>query len=343
MPTPDEVWFRAYAANTDDTLWLQEPPGTIAYVSPRFEEMFGHPVKEVLGDVSRFFRMLHPDDRERVRETLTSMLREPVDVEYRIVRPDGQVRWIADKGFPMIDRAGDVRSIAGIARDITEAKETQRALVESEAQTRLLLAELQHRVRNTLGVIRSIARRTAERARDVEEYATHLDGRLAAFARVQALVTRAADARASLREIIEDELLAHAAQEGATVNLEGPDVLLETRLAERLSLAVHELTANAVKHGVLGGRPGRLDVRWLVEASQTGRVLGLKWRESGLGRSLRKPRKSGFGAELLTRSLAYELNAKSAMHFGKDGFSYTLFVPLPHVDDGERKSEEPRP
>lgn len=331
MPTPDEVWLREFAANSDDTLWLQEPPGTMTWLSRAFESMFGLPAAAMLEDPSHWRRMLHPDDVEVALAAIPhSEDGEVVEIDYRIIRPsDGAVRWIRDKGFPLRGVDGTVGRIAGIARDITEEKEMQRALADSEARARTLLAELQHRVRNTLGVVRSITRRTAERARDVEDFATHLDGRLAAFARVQALVTRNPDASVLLREIVEDELLAHAAQEGGSVHIAGDETRLPVPVAERLSLAVHELATNSVKHGVLGGPAGRLDVDWTCGVSQDGALLSFSWKETGLGRTLRKPRRSGFGTELLTRTLAYELKAKSAIHFGKAGFSYTLFLPLP--------------
>lgn len=344
MPTPEETWFQEFAAHSDSTLWLQQPPGTMAYLSPTFQTMFGMPAG---ADFNRddWAALVHPEDLPAALEALPrSEQGEVVQIDYRIIRPsDGAVRWIRDKGFPLFGPDGKVKAIAGIARDFTEERSAIEGFAQSEARARLLLAELQHRVRNTLGVVRSIARRTAERSRDVKEFATHLDGRLAAFARVQALVTRCPESGVSLREIVEDELLAHGAQEGRSLVLDGPPILLEPRMAERISLAVHELAANAVKHGVLGAKPGEVQVRWSMSGSPGAPMLGFSWKETGLGRALRRPRRTGFGTELLTRTLAYELKAKSAMHFGKNGFSYTLFVPLPQVDEGAGKSESARP
>lgn len=334
MPTHDEVWLREFASHSDDVLWLQEPVGTLVWLSPAFEAMFGVPAEELLRDPSSWQLLLHPDDRQLALGAVDQWQRgEVVEIDYRIIRrSDGAVRWIRNKGFPLHSDDGSIGCITGIARDVTGEKETRQALEESEARARLLLAELQHRVRNTLGVVRAIARRTGEGARDVQDYVTQLDGRLAAFARVQALMTRDPERGVSLREIIDEELLAHSAQIGRSVTVEGPNLRLDQQVAERVSLAVHELAANAVMHGVLGRCDGDLDVRWSVDDGRDGRVLSFGWKETGLGRTLRKPRRTGFGTELLMQALPFGLGAKSAMHFGKQGFSYTLFVPLPSED-----------
>src|SRR3712207_5418388 len=124
----------------------------------------------------------------------------------------------------------------------------------------MLLAELQHRVRNTLAVVRSIARRTGETSTTVEDYAMHLDGRLNAFARTQALVTRDPEAGVDLEYLVADELLAYHAKEADQVRISGPPIRLQPKAAETLGLAVHELATNAVKHGALRARQGRVEV-----------------------------------------------------------------------------------
>src|SRR3712207_9087536 len=114
----------------------------------------------------------------------------------------------------------------------------------------MLLAELQHRVRNTLAVVRSIARRTGETSDTVEDYAMHLDGRLNAFARTQAMVTRNPSAGVDLETLVAEELNSYHAREGGQLRISGPPLRLCTKAAETFSLAVHELATNAVKYEI---------------------------------------------------------------------------------------------
>jgi PAS domain S-box-containing protein len=272
---------------------------------------------------------VHPADRDRV----VAMLRDSLDPagggiyesEYRIRnRQTGGIRWISTRARSrFLD--GEAVAVTGTARDITERK-------LAEEHQRTLLAELQHRVRNTLSVVRSIAQRTAATSDSLEEMDMHLQGRLDAFARVQSAVTRNPDAGVDLKGLIEDELLAHAAREGDTVTVRGPDTQLQAKAAESISLAVHELATNAVKYGALGRLAGRLSIVWETPAADAGgKVLRLVWSESlGDGR-LEEPERRGFGMELLQRRLPYELDARTCIEFRPEGLRFTLEMPLPET------------
>ncbi len=216
------------------------------------------------------------------------------------------------------------RTWAAVARARAE-----NALRESERHAKMLLAELQHRVRNTLGMVRSIARRTAENSHSVESMLGHFQGRLDAFSRAQAALTRSPDAIVDLASLIEDEMLAHAAREGEQVSIGGPDVQLEPKNAERLSLAIHELTTNAVKHGAFVTPVGKVRIQWTVEPDDRGgSVLCLRWSESGVSIDPVEARRKGFGMELLERSLPYDLQAETAVEFRPTGLHFELRMPL---------------
>jgi two-component system CheB/CheR fusion protein len=213
--------------------------------------------------------------------------------------------------------------------DVTSLTEMQQALRESESHAKLLLAELQHRVRNTLSVVRAIARRTAETSETVEEYAMHLDGRLDAFARVQAAVTRNPIGGLDLEALVADTLLAHGAHEGDRVGtIRGPRVRLKAKAAETVALAVHELATNAVKYGALSVHKGRIDVCWSLEkVDGLGHVV-FRWLERGMDGAAEPPKRKGFGTELIERSLAYELGGKTSLEFDPDGLHCTIILPL---------------
>jgi two-component sensor histidine kinase len=193
---------------------------------------------------------------------------------------------------------------------------------------RQLAAEVQHRVRNTLAVIRSIARRTADNSDTVDQYRMHFDGRLAAYARTQGYLTRNPGLGVDLGAMVADELLTHQLGDGQRAAFEGPSVRLPPRVADQVGLAIHELTANAVKFGALGARGGRLAVSWWVEGAPGAAILHLDWRETVASHAITRPTHEGFGTELLQRALPYELAAEVALDFRADGLHCTMAIPL---------------
>jgi len=251
-----------------------------------------------------------------------------------VVRPmeflydnDGVQSWTSLAAVPLYDANDTVVGAVCVIQDIDEAKRAAEALQGSERHAQVLLAELQHRVRNTLSVVRSIARRTAQNTSDSSDFMSHFDGRLNAFSRVQAVVTRSAGGSVELKSLIEDEMLSLAAHEGEHLHINGPKVCLTARAAESMSLAVHELATNAMKYGALTTPHGRIQVAWKCENDDAGRRLEFKWRESGLDERPVASRE-GFGHELLLRSLPYDLGAKTEIAFQDDGLSFSMTVPL---------------
>jgi PAS domain S-box-containing protein len=176
-----EERFRQFGEASTDVLWIRNAD-TLQweYVSPAFEVVYGESRERALaGDNLRnWIERIIPEDRDHVLASINRVRAgERVTFEFRIIRPDGQRRWMRDTDFPLLDETGRVQRIGGIGQDITEHKEAEEALQASEERAKLLLGELQHRVRNTLSVIRSVTRRTAETSQSVEDYAMHLDGR----------------------------------------------------------------------------------------------------------------------------------------------------------------------
>jgi two-component system CheB/CheR fusion protein len=173
-----------------------------------------------------------------------------------------------------------------------------------------------------------MARRTAENAESAEDMLAHFQGRLDAFSRVQAALTRNADACVDLKSLIEDELVAHAARDGEQVQIKGPEVLLDARCAERLNLAIHELTTNAVKHGALVSEQGRIEVAWETEEAEGGKQLKLRWTERGVTIDPSRDKREGFGMELLLRSLPYDLQCDTKVELTPTGLHFELRMPL---------------
>jgi PAS domain S-box-containing protein len=221
----------------------------------------------------------------------------------------------------------DLNRVAVLFTNISGRKAAEEALKDSEGHARVLLAELQHRVRNTLAVVRSIARRTAERTDGSADFMSHFEGRLNAFSRAQAGVTRSASGSVELKSLVEDELLALATRQGEHLRIEGPTVGLTSRAAESMSLAIHELATNAVKYGALTVPDGQIRVTWRLTQDEDSGALAFDWREWGLETAPTRIRE-GFGHELLLRSLPYDLGAKTAITFEEKGLHFTMALPL---------------
>jgi two-component system CheB/CheR fusion protein len=189
----------------------------------------------------------------------------------------------------------------------------------------LVVAELQHRVRNVLGLVRSLVRRTAESSVSAEEYAAHLEGRISALARTQAFALRQPRDGVNLEELVDAELIAHAARDGK-VKTAGPPVRLRAKAAETLGMALHELTTNAVKFGVLAVPQGRLTITWRKELDREDPAVRLEWVEEGV--PIRAPTHRGFGRDLLERTVPYELRGATRLAFEPDGVRCLIDLPL---------------
>lgn len=270
-------------------------------------------------------RVDYPDLSEDVRKVLTKL----GSMERDVASKDGRSYIARVLPYRSVDNfiAGAVITFV----DVTSTVKAESALRESEGRLRTLLAELQHRVRNTLAVVKSITQRTAESSQSVDEMAAHLNGRLEAFARVQSAVTRNPDAGVDLRSLVEDELLAHAAREGNGVAIQGPDIALRPKAAESMSLALHELTTNAVKHGALANNNGgKIAIKWKLNGKSRD-ALAFEWLEKSGDGPIPEPVRHGFGMELLTRFLPYDLGAKTSVEFHSDGLTFAMQLPVSHV------------
>ena len=293
----------------DNDLRVMNFTPAIAHVLHLVETDVGRPISHIKAHIpiEELF-----DDVRQVLRTLASAERE-------LTAPDSGTRYIV--------RILPYRSIDNFIAGVVITFIDVTAITRAEERQRLLLAELQHRVRNTLSVVRSIARRSAETSTSVEEYASHLDGRLNAFARTQALVTRDPEGGVDLEYLIVEELLVYNAREGEQLRISGPTVRLQPKAAETVALAIHELATNAIKYGALSQPSGRIDVSWHVDHAANPTKLIFEWQEKG-GPAVTAPKRKGFGSELLERTIAFELKGKTTLTFNSAGLQCTIAIPI---------------
>lgn len=236
------------------------------------------------------------------------------------------------------DELNLLTAVAQRVWDAVERARAETALRRSEEQLRKMVAELQRRVRNILTVVRSVFTRSMEAGGEWDDMADHFRGRLDALARAQVIVTQTAAGTADLQNLIRDELISVGVCDGPNVSIDGPDVLLDTRIAEMLGLAVHELTTNALKYGALKGSGGRLKIAWSVhhDASAHPR-LDLCWDEQGVPAVPLTGLREGYGRELIEQALPYRLGAETRLEFRGGGVRCSISVPLNAAPDGSTK------
>ena len=323
-----EERMQQFGEASSDVLWIRDA-ATMQwdYVSPAFDRIYGLTRQDGLkaDNFETWLGMIVPEDRDVAREAFDRVARgERAAFEYRIRRPDGGVRWLRNTDFPIRDPSGTVTHIAGVSSDIT-------AMKLAEEHQRMLLHELQHRVRNTLAVIRSIVRRTARTSDGKDEFQMHLEGRIDTFARVQAAVTRDPTRGVDLDFLIAEELRILGAIEGQNLTLDGPAIALSAKAAEAFGLAIHELATNAVKYGALSSPQGRIDVAWNIVTDATP-GLRLEWSERGVAAVPPEPRPRGFGTEILEGTLAYDLKAQARLEFRPTGLKCVIMVPMAQLN-----------
>jgi two-component system CheB/CheR fusion protein len=261
----------------------------------------------------RWRDLIHADDRERVLARLGEAVaqRKACRIELRHWHaPSGAWRWVAWQIAPILDDDGALAEWMGAFIDIHE----QRIARELEGD---LLHELQHRVKNSLAVVRALCDQTARHSTSLGGFVATFNGRLNALSEAQGLLTDNSWGLASIDEVARTVLRAFMDEDVDDIVIDGPPVALKPITTTNLALAFHELATNASKYGALAAPEGRVDVSWVVV---NGRVV-LDWIESG-GRKVRAPTRNGFGSRLLGRAFAHEPEASTKLEFAPEGVRY---------------------
>jgi PAS domain S-box-containing protein len=220
---------------------------------------------------------------------------------------------------PLRNDAGDTVGLTCAAVDVTDRK-------EGEAHLRMLLRELTHRSKNLLAVIQAMARQTARHAGSVDWFLEQFGARLQALAASHDLLVRESWHGASLHELVRSQLAGYLDRAGARIAFTGPDVALRPEAAQNLGLALHELAANAARHGALSVPEGRVVLSWERTGGEDGGGLAIEWREEN-GPPVKARRKKGFGSMVIERNLALALGAEVALDFAPEGLRCRMVIP----------------
>jgi PAS domain S-box-containing protein len=308
----------AIVATSDDAIVSKTIDGWVTSWNAAATRLFGYAPEEMIGQP--IIRIIPPELHAEEDRILAHLRRgERID-HYETVRvaKDGRRIDVSLTVSPLRDKSGKVIGASKIARDISERK-------QAEMLQRLLVQELNHRVKNTLATIQAIANQSMRRAKSPADFVKGFSGRVQALARTHDLLTQTRLQGAEIMDLVRDQVLLGGADD-RRIEISGPTLMLDAQAAMNLALVVHELATNARKYGALSGPDGHLSVTWEIRTNHE-RQLVLEWRERG-SRKIAVPRERGFGTALIEQTLKAQ-GGKASIRFGADGISGTFTLPLP--------------
>ena len=305
-------------------IWDWDLRTDLIYADANFARIYGVDPQAAVRGTPRadYTRNIHPDDGPEV-EARTQRVFAGTDEfsqEYRILQPDGSVRWVFARGRIVHDEAGTPVRFPGASVDITEHK-------QAEERQRLLMQELAHRVKNTLAMVQAIAAQTLSGSGSLADAREGFTARLLALSRAHDLLLQGSWTEASLRALVDGATSLHATPDSARFRVEGPAVTLGPKAALSFALVLHELGTNAAKYGALSGPEGRVAVTWRQDNGGREPRLRFCWEESG-GPAVAPPTRKGFGSRLIERSLAQGLGAEVELAYRPTGVTLSLAAPL---------------
>jgi len=304
-------------------VWVADLKAGTVRGTPQYFRLMG--LEPVAGPVSvEIVRQLrHPQDRERVTRGFEEALAggsDVYEVEYRIIRPSGEERWIFGRGRVSRDAEGNPWRYSGVDIDITERKRQDQHL-------RVVSRELVHRTNNLLAIIQSMIRQTALASTSTRDFEARLASRIRGLGESNAILVREEWRGASLGDLIHAQLAPFIAADERRVDMVGEPVFLTPRSVQNVGLALHELATNATKYGALSVAGGRVRIEWLRVDGPNGEPrLRIIWQESG-GPPVRARKRRGFGSAVMEQVVAQALGGETVMEFNRSGVRWSIDLP----------------
>jgi PAS domain S-box-containing protein len=304
----------AIVESSDDAIISKTLDGRITSWNAGAERIFGYSEKEIIG--KPITRIIPPELHQEEAHILAGVRAGKRIDHFETVRiaKDGRRVEVSITVSPVRDRLGNIVGASKVSRDITLRK-------QAEQTQRLLVNELNHRVKNLLANVQAIVQHTLRKSNDPKEFADSLAGRLQSMARVHALLTSSAWKGADLSELLRDQLDIGTVDE-ARLTARGPSVRLSPQMAMHIALMLHELATNSAKYGALGAPAGRLSVNWSVTHTE----LRFQWQERG-GPQVPAPASSGFGLTLIEHSAKSQGGTAHAF-WEAEGVTWEIALPL---------------
>ena len=256
---------------------------------------------------------------EDVVRDARDVMRSGTPIERAVARRDGGGHYLM-RVLPNHGPDGAITGVLTAFVDVTK-------LVEANEHQRVLVAELNHRVRNILTVVMGLTRLTLSDDKPLDDLSEALIGRMTALAKAYELIAEEDWRQVALADLVREQIAPHLALP-EQVRIEGPPVMLDPAEGQAFSLVLHELATNAVKYGALSWPTGSLRISWEIEAEEREeRRLVLRWIERG-GPPAVAPDRIGFGTTLISNQVELGLHGTYEPLFGADGLSVTITTPL---------------
>ncbi|MFX0541513.1 sensor histidine kinase [Roseovarius sp. S4756] len=314
-----EAKFHAIADSVDQMIWSTLPDGFHDYYNSRWYEFTGMP--EGSTDGEGWNDMFHPEDQDsawaRWRHSLETG--EPYEIEYRLRHRSGEYRWVLGRAQPVRGADGEIVRWYGTCTDIHKIK-------QAEEQRQLMLAEMNHRVKNSLAMVHAIVSQTLRQADDLEDAKASIQSRIGMMSRAHDRLVQSVWTETRIGEVVDAALSPHRTGQGR-FEITGPDIPIGSKQALALTMALHELATNAVKYGALSNAQGRVRVAWSVQPGEDGEVFRFGWSESG-GPPVAAPRRQGFGSRMVEQALAGYFNGAAELDYDPRGLLFNLEAPV---------------
>jgi PAS domain S-box-containing protein len=303
---------------SDDAIISKNMSGIIQTWNKAAERLFGYEAREVIG---KAINILIPPDRQDEEPNILGRIRRGEHIDHYEtvrVRKDGSLVDVSLTVSPLMDRSGKIVGASKIARDVTEKR-------RHEERRQLLINELNHRVKNTLATVQSLAAQTFRGENQTPAFG-QFEGRLVALSRAHDVLTEENWEGADLCELIE-RTISPICVDPERIDISGPVLRVRPKVALSLSMAFHELCTNAAKYGALVDGCGRITIGWKIDKVDSERHLRLRWEESG-GPKVEKSQHKGFGSRLLERALCHELGTPVRLIFAPTGVVCEIEAPI---------------
>jgi PAS domain S-box-containing protein len=316
--------FRLVVEAAPCAMVVTDQNGRIVLVNAEVERLFDYPREELLGQPAQ---MLVPDQG---RSSATPFIPRQsasnghAPAEHLGRRKNGE-DFPIEVGTNTVTASEGRLTLVAIS-DITDRKRTER-------RQRVMMAELDHRVKNNLSVVLALASSTIASSKNMRDFESAFLGRVAALARLHTSLAQAKWEGTLVRDLVMQALETYLDGRADRVSIEGPEVMIPGMHGQSLCLALHELATNAAKYGALSVPAGMVRVRWKIEPRAGEQPsFELTWTESN-GPAVHPPDHEGLGTELIKEGLAYEWHARTEVAYEPEGVRCTIVAPLPTVSD----------